>query len=71
MGEDIVGLVIMIAAVVCTALAARRKKARYGGYSDPMKIRFSPFITTGFRRKRPEEDDLYDDDGRINRHWKP
>jgi len=61
-----IGLVLLLAAI----FGARRKSRRYGGYIDPVKIRFSPLVTRGFRRKRPE-DGLYDDDGRINRHWKP
>lgn len=68
-GEVIAGL-LMLALLVGAVLKERRKSERYGGHSDPIKFRVSFIRTTGFRRKRPE-DGLYDDDGRINRHWKP
>lgn len=68
--EDVIPCAFMIAVILAAAFFDRRRSGRYGGYTDPVKIRFSPVIRKGICRKRPE-DGLYDDDGRINRHWKP
>ena len=68
--EDVIPCAFMIVVIIAAALLDRRKSRRYGGYTDPVKIRVSFLRTDGFRRKRPE-DGLYDDDGKINRHWKP
>ena len=70
MWEDIIPCAFMIVVIIVVALIDRRKSSRYGGYTDPVKIRVSVFRMNGIHGKHPE-DGLYDKDGRINRNWKP
>ena len=70
MRENIAAYALMMGLGIAAAFSARRKKKRYGGYKDPIKFRMGVRFSNGLGKKRPE-DELYSDDGRINRHWKP
>ena len=69
MWADAGSWICLIVVGVIAALSERCRTKRYGGYTDPIKVRVR-FGTYGIRRKRLE-DGLYDKDGRINRNWKP
>ena len=69
--DTLLRLILIVLILSISVWRLSRESRRYGGHTDRIRVHFSPFIRKGTSRRRHPEDYLYDDSGRINRHWKP
>ena len=65
MNSDILIYLVFAAFAAYRVFATIRKNKRFGDHTDPVRFR-----VCSIRRRHPE-DHLYDDDGKINRNWRP